>query len=69
MGDAGSVDALIKAADGDPGWKRIQATKNCMVLAEKLAAAGKKSEAARIYAHLEKTRSDPARSPTDALPS
>ncbi len=59
MGDAGSVDLLIKAAGVEPGWERIQATKHCLVLAEKLAAAGKKGPAAEIYTHLRDTRSDP----------
>jgi HEAT repeat protein len=62
MGDAGSVDALIKAADVDPGWERIQATKHCLVLAEKLTAAGKKDLAAKIYTHLRDTRKDPSAS-------
>jgi len=60
MGDAGSVDVLIEAADVAPGWERIQATKHCLVLAEKLRSAGKKAEAAKIYAHLRSTRSDPS---------
>lgn len=60
MGEAGSVDALIEAADIGPGWERIQATKHCLVLAEKLLAAGKKDLAAKIYAHLRDTRTDPS---------
>jgi HEAT repeat protein len=60
MGDAGSADALIKAADADPGWERIQATKHCLVLAEKLTAAGKKDLAAKIYSHLRETRKEPS---------
>jgi hypothetical protein len=59
MGDAGSVESLIRAADAEPGWERIQATKHCLVLAEKLAAAGQNAPAAKIYAHLRDTRSDP----------
>ena len=58
LGDSGAVDVLIKAADVPPGWERIQATKHCLVLAEKLAAAGKKAEARRIYQHLRETRKD-----------
>jgi hypothetical protein len=58
IGDEGSVDALIEAADAKPGWERIQATKACLVLAEKLLAAGKKNPAVRIYAHLRDTRKD-----------
>jgi len=60
MGDAGSVDLLIKAADVEPGWERIQATKHCLVLAEKLAAAGRKDQAAKICNHLRNTRKDPS---------
>ncbi|HUT13633.1 MAG TPA: HEAT repeat domain-containing protein [Thermoguttaceae bacterium] len=59
MGDAGSVDALLKAADVEPGWERVEATKHCLVLAEKLAAAGGKDQAAKIYSHLRDTRKDP----------
>ena len=58
LGDAGAVDLLLKAADVQPGWERIQAAKHCLVLAEKLAAAGKKAEARRIYQHLRDTRKD-----------
>jgi hypothetical protein len=58
LGDPGAVDVLIKAADVPPGWERIQATKHCLVLAEKLTAAGKKPEARRIYQHLRDTRKD-----------
>jgi HEAT repeat protein len=58
MGDASSVDALIKAADVEPGWERIQATKHLLVLAEKLLADGKKSEAEKVYRHLRDTRKD-----------
>jgi hypothetical protein len=54
------VDALLKAADCDAGWERIQQTKHCMLLAEKLVKAGKKAEAARIYRHLRDTRKDPS---------
>lgn len=58
LGDTGAVDVLLKAADVPPGWERIQAAKHCLVLAEKLAAAGKKAEARRIYQHLRDTRQD-----------
>jgi len=60
MGDAGSADALIKAADVEPGWERIQAAKHCLVLAEKLLAAGNQDQAAKIYLHLRNTRKDPS---------
>ena len=60
LGDAGAVDLLIKAADAKPGWERIRATKHCLVLAEKLLAAGNKPAAEKIYTHLRDTRKDPA---------
>jgi len=60
IGDAGSVNVLLKAADAQDGWERIQAAKGCLLLAEKLLAAGKKTDAAKIYAHLQETRQDPA---------
>jgi HEAT repeat protein len=58
MGNAGYVDALIKAAGVSGGWERIQATKHCLVFAEKLTAVGKRTEAARIYAYLRDSRQD-----------
>lgn len=58
VGDAGSVDLAIKASDAKPGWERIQNTKSCLLLAERLIAAGKKAEAARIYTHLRDSRTD-----------
>ncbi len=60
IGDSGSADTLLKTADKAEGWERIQATKACLLLAEKLGAAGSKSEAARIYKHLRDTRTDSA---------
>jgi len=58
MGDPGAVDALIKAAAVPDGWERIQATKHCLVLSERLTAAGKRTEAAKIYAYLRDSRTD-----------
>lgn len=61
IGDAGSVDLLLKAADSNKeGFERIKATQACLLLAENLLAAGKKKEAARIYTHLKDTRTDPS---------
>ncbi len=60
MGDAGSAELLIQAADRSEGWERIQATKHCLVLAEKLKAAGQRDAASRIYQHLQRTRTDPS---------
>jgi len=57
LGDEASVDILIKASNAE-GWQRIQAAKACLVLAEKLAAAGKKPAAEKIYRHLKETRKD-----------
>ena len=48
----------IKAAGVGPGYERIKATSNALLLAERLLAAGKKAEAARIYTHLKETRTD-----------
>jgi HEAT repeat protein len=61
LGDAGSADLLLKAADGG-GYERIKATQACLLLAENLLAAGRKKEAVRIYTHLRDTRSEPAES-------
>jgi len=60
IGDAGSADVVLKAADAHQGWERIQETKACLLLAERLLAAGKKDEATRLYAHLRDTRTDPS---------
>jgi HEAT repeat protein len=58
MGEASAVDALIKAAGVPDGWERIQATKHCLVLAEKLTAAGNRAEAGKIYTYLRDSRKD-----------
>jgi hypothetical protein len=60
IGDSGSAKMLLSAADKADGWERVQATKACLLLAERLGAAGKKSEAVRIYKHLRDTRTKPA---------
>jgi hypothetical protein len=59
IGDAGSANMLLRAADQADGWEKIQATKACLLLAENLRAAGKKSEAVRIYRHLRDKRTKP----------
>jgi hypothetical protein len=59
LGNASSADALIQSADSAEGWKRTEATKACLLLAERLAATGRKPQAARIYEHLRDTRKDP----------
>lgn len=58
VGEASAADPLLKVADAAKGWERIQTTSNCLTLAEKLAAAGNKSAARRIYQHLKKNRDD-----------
>jgi hypothetical protein len=60
IGDADSANELLRTADKAEGWERIQATKACLLLAEKLCAAGRKSDAAKIYRHLRDTRISPA---------
>lgn len=57
LGQPGSADRLLNAADTASGWERTQLTKSCLVLAETLAASGKVGEAKRIYRHLENNRS------------
>jgi len=58
IADASAAEALLKTADAHAGWERTNETDACMVLAENLAAAGRKREAAGIYAHLQKTRTE-----------
>ena len=60
LGNAAACESLLKAAATGPGWERVQQTKHCLVLAEKLAAAGNKPEAAKIYRQLRDSRTDPA---------
>jgi hypothetical protein len=59
IGDAGSVDLLLKAADAEGIYERVTATKACLLLAERLLEAGKKEPAVKIYTHLHDTRSGP----------
>jgi HEAT repeat protein len=59
IGDADSANMLLKAADQADGWEKTQATKACLLLAEKLLAAGNKREAVRIYKHLRDRRTKP----------
>jgi len=46
IGDQGAVDLLLRAAGAAKGWERIQMTKACLLLAEKLQAGGKQSATA-----------------------
>ncbi|OQC20687.1 MAG: hypothetical protein BWX69_01526 [Planctomycetes bacterium ADurb.Bin069] len=59
-GDARGIDGVLAAVAADDGWESAQAVKAAFLLAEKLAAAGAKQEAARIYTHLGARCSDPA---------
>lgn len=59
LGEASVAEALIKSADAAEGWERTQATKACLLLAERLTANGHNTQAARIYEHLRATRQDP----------
>lgn len=56
LGDASAADAICKAADAAKSWQRIDYTKACFLLAERLLAAGKKADATKIYTHLRETR-------------
>jgi HEAT repeat protein len=60
LGEASATDALLASADRAEGWKRTEATRHCLLLAERLAASGKQSRAHRIFAHLHATRTDPS---------
>jgi hypothetical protein len=55
-----AAEALLKCAEAHQGWERINETDACLTLAEGLVAAGRKDVAATVYAHLQKTRTDPA---------
>ena len=59
MGDAGSIDRLLKAADNAKGYLRSKATQACLILAENLADAGKRADAIRMYQYLKSHRIAP----------
>ena len=56
IGDSGAADLLLDAADAKDTYERAKATKTCLLLAERLAAAGKKEQAVKIYKHLRDAR-------------
>jgi len=58
IGDAGCADLILKAAQTPAGWERVQGAKACLMLAEKLTAAGQKDAAARLTKYLQETRTD-----------
>ncbi len=53
---AKDAQLLLDTAAKEEGWGRIKATGYCLQLAEALAAAGKKKDAAKIYQNLKKNR-------------
>ena len=52
IGDAAAVDVVLKLADEATGFDRTRATKACLLLAENVAAVGRKAEAEKVYKHL-----------------
>jgi HEAT repeat protein len=60
IGERSVADALLESADRAEGWERTEATRHCLLLAERLAASGKQAQANRMYAHLRDTRKDPS---------
>ena len=62
IGDAGSVEAVLKAADATDLYERRKQTDAALLLAERLATAGRKAESKKVYQHLRKTRTDKAAS-------
>lgn len=57
LGEGSAADLALKAA-GTTEWERIQGVKSCLVLAEKLLAAGKKDDARKLYQQLAATRTE-----------
>ncbi len=57
IGDGGSADLLLAAADDAADYERVKAAKACLLLAERLLEKGKKDTAVKIYKHLQSTRS------------
>lgn len=57
---ADAAAELLRRADAATGFERVRLTDACLELAENLLAAGKKTEAAAVYSHLEKARTGDA---------
>lgn len=55
---ADAVDPVFKLSTGATGWERIKATSFALLLAERLLAAGKKSDAAKMYRLLKESRTE-----------
>lgn len=60
IGDPGATEIVLKAADSETPFERIKGTHSCLLLAERLLAAGRKGEAVKLWGHLRDTRSDPS---------
>jgi hypothetical protein len=58
IGDAGSVETVLKAADATDVYERRKQADAAFLLAERLATAGKKAESTKVYQHLRDTRTD-----------
>ncbi|MFP6892516.1 MAG: hypothetical protein VCA18_02115 [Opitutales bacterium] len=56
IASAEDAQLLLNTAAKEEGWGRIKATGYCLQLAEALAGAGKKKEAAELYENLKKNR-------------
>ncbi len=59
IGSEKSISTVLDFADRATAWDRIQATKACFVLAERLAESKQTKAARKIYSHLRETRKDP----------
>ena len=59
IGDAAATETLLRAAGAASAYERAGATDSVLLLARRLAEAGKKKEAEHIYRTLWKTRDDP----------
>jgi hypothetical protein len=57
IGQAADVNLLISASNAS-GFERTQVINACLLLAEKLLAAGQKQPAMQIYKHLRDTRDE-----------
>ncbi len=58
IGDARSVDTVLKAADATDLYERRKQADAALLLAERLATAGKKDESKKVYQHLRNTRTE-----------
>jgi HEAT repeat protein len=59
IGNARSINPLLKFATETTGYARTKATQACLLLAENLSAMGQPSEAMKIYSYLKQIRTAP----------